>query len=117
MQMHQDFSTSFLCDSDLLVHLTTLKTAIRLEDLDLFFRGGYINLHRDLTDPRRPPPRRPALINYSPTYARGAACQTQMFNRTLDSETTLVHYTTWPPHQKVRSPLKFFPSIRTRYIV
>ncbi|KAK3819377.1 MAG: hypothetical protein JOS17DRAFT_756307 [Linnemannia elongata] len=40
----------FHCNSDLLVHLITLKTAVRLEDLDLFSRGGYIRLHRDLAE-------------------------------------------------------------------
>ncbi|KAK3806227.1 MAG: hypothetical protein JOS17DRAFT_767682, partial [Linnemannia elongata] len=36
----------YLCDSPYLSHLTTLKTVIRLKELDLFGRGGYINLGR-----------------------------------------------------------------------
>ncbi|KAF9278929.1 hypothetical protein BGZ88_000275 [Linnemannia elongata] len=36
----------YLCDSPYLAHLTTLKTVIRLKELDLFGRGGYINLDR-----------------------------------------------------------------------
>lgn len=36
----------YLCDSPYLAHLTTLKTVIRLEDLDLFGRSGYIHLDR-----------------------------------------------------------------------
>ncbi|KAF9919497.1 hypothetical protein FBU30_010958 [Linnemannia zychae] len=34
-----------LCDTDHLIHLTTLKTAIRLEDLDLFERQGLFRLN------------------------------------------------------------------------
>ncbi|KAF9138887.1 hypothetical protein BGX30_008620 [Mortierella sp. GBA39] len=36
----------YLCDSPYLAHLTTLKTVIRLKELDLFGRGKYINLGR-----------------------------------------------------------------------
>ena len=36
----------YLCDSPYLAHLTTLKTVIRLKELDLFGRGGFINLGR-----------------------------------------------------------------------
>ncbi|KAK3845626.1 MAG: hypothetical protein J3R72DRAFT_435297, partial [Linnemannia gamsii] len=35
-----------LCDSPHLVHLTALKTMIRMQDLDLFQRAGYLHLNR-----------------------------------------------------------------------
>lgn len=38
----------YLCESDCLVHLTTLKTAIQHEDLDLFGRAVYVDLDRRL---------------------------------------------------------------------
>ncbi|KAF9548677.1 hypothetical protein EC957_005916 [Mortierella hygrophila] len=37
----------YLCDSPYLAHLTTLKTVIRLKELDLFGRGRFINLDRE----------------------------------------------------------------------
>ncbi|KAG9072921.1 hypothetical protein KI688_000702 [Linnemannia hyalina] len=36
----------YLCESDYLVHLTTLKTAIQHEDLDLFSRAAYVDLDK-----------------------------------------------------------------------
>ncbi|KAF9545702.1 hypothetical protein EC957_010565 [Mortierella hygrophila] len=36
----------YLCGSDYLVHLTTLKTAIQHEDLDLFSRAAYVDLDK-----------------------------------------------------------------------
>ncbi|KAK3806253.1 MAG: hypothetical protein JOS17DRAFT_767737, partial [Linnemannia elongata] len=36
----------YLCDSPYLAHLTTLKTILRMEDMDLFGRSGYIHLDR-----------------------------------------------------------------------
>src|SRR5690349_13112682 len=38
-----------LCDSDLLVYLTTLKTAVRREGRNLFSRGGYIDIFEDIS--------------------------------------------------------------------
>jgi hypothetical protein len=46
----------YLCDCPQLAHLTTLKTVIRLKELDLFGREGYINLggpHDDIVPDRK----------------------------------------------------------------
>ncbi|KAG0315697.1 hypothetical protein BGZ97_007931 [Linnemannia gamsii] len=40
----------YLCESDCFVHLTTLKTAVQHEDLDLYGRAEYIGLDKDLDD-------------------------------------------------------------------
>ncbi|KAK3819401.1 MAG: hypothetical protein JOS17DRAFT_756352 [Linnemannia elongata] len=45
-----DLVQRFLCDSPYAAHLTTLKAIVRLEDMDLFDRGGYINLDQQLED-------------------------------------------------------------------
>lgn len=45
-----DLVQRFLCDSPYAAQLTTLKAIVRLKDMDLFDRGGYINLEQQLDD-------------------------------------------------------------------
>lgn len=43
-----DLIYRYLCESDHLIHLTTLKTAVHHEDLDLFGRAQYFGLDKEL---------------------------------------------------------------------
>ncbi|KAF9545689.1 hypothetical protein EC957_010552 [Mortierella hygrophila] len=60
----------YLCDSPHLVHLTTLKAEVQLEDLDLFHRAGYTGLDR-----RRNPTPEEINSDNSPLPAAIWGCQ------------------------------------------